>query len=105
MSADATYNWKGGIKRYFNSNVFYGYHPENEPDDMNRKNIDPMFVSPGSGGFGIHSVSGYMLKPGSPCIDAGISIPGNGGRDYRGNELNDGKPDIGAFEFSKSFHF
>lgn len=105
MSADATYNWKGGIKRYFNSNVFYGYHPENEPDDMNRKNIDPMFVSPGSGGFGIHSVSGYMLKPGSPCIDAGISIHGNGGRDYRGSELNDGKPDIGAFEFSKSFHF
>lgn len=102
MSADATYSWKSGIKRNFSSNVFYGVHPGNEPEDLDKNIADPLFSDPGSGGFGIHSVSGYKLQPGSPCINAGLLISNNGGRDYRGNDITDGRPDIGAFEFSKS---
>ena len=101
MSADATYNWEKGTKRNFDSNVFYGFHPDNEPDDPNKKDADPKFVDPGSGEYGIHSVLGYMLQQGSPYINAGMLIPNNGGRDYQGNNITDGKPDIGAFEFSK----
>lgn len=68
-----------------------------------RKNTaDPLFSDPGSGGFGIHSVSGYKLQPESPCINAGLLVSNNGGRDYWGNDITDRRPDIGAFEFSKS---
>ncbi len=100
-SADATYGWKKGSNRYFNSNVFYGYHPDDEPDDVNKITDDPKFVSPGSGGLGIHSVLGYWLKKGSPCQNAGMFIPDNGGQDYWGHKLTDGKPDIGVFEYNK----
>lgn len=100
MSSEAAYNWKGNIRRYFSNNVFYGHHPDNEPDDANKISGDPKFISPGSGKSGIHSVSGYRLKKGSPCLNAGMLIPDYGGRDYQGNEVADGKPDIGAFEFN-----
>jgi hypothetical protein len=101
MSPDATYNWKDGSKRFFSNNLFYGYHPENEPDDAEKKIADPLFTNPGSGGMGIWSVAGYKLKRKSPCLNAGMDIPENGGRDYWGNKLTDGKPDRGAFELNK----
>ena len=37
-------------------------------------------------------------KPGSPCINAGMPVAANGGRDFYGNAVNDGSIDIGAFE-------
>jgi hypothetical protein len=101
MSPDATYNWQGGSKRFFSNNLFYGYHPENEPDDANKKIADPLFNNPGSGGTGIRSVAGYKLKRKSPCLNTGMVIQDNGGQDYRGNESIDGKPDIGTFELNK----
>ena len=101
MSEDATYKWESGTKRNFSSNVFYGIHPADEPVDKDKITAGPKFDGPGTGGFGIHSLSGYKLQPGSPCINAGFLIPNNGGRDYWGNKITDGKPDIGAFEFSK----
>ena len=101
MSPDATYNWKGSSKRFFSNNLFYGYHPENEPDDANKKIADPLFNNPGNGGTGIRSVAGYKLKRKSPCLNVGMVIQDNGGRDYWGNEIIDGKPDIGTFELNK----
>ncbi|HEC44738.1 MAG TPA: hypothetical protein ENI20_18125 [Bacteroides sp.] len=101
MSKDATYSWEKGTKRNFSSNLFFGIHPEGEPDDPKKITEDPLLVDPGSGGFGIHTVSGYKFKPGSPCIDAGFIFPDNGGLDYWGSSISDGKPDIGAFEYSE----
>lgn len=66
--------------------------------DTNSITTDPMFVAPGTGANGIDSVNGYMLQDNSPLINAGENIENNGGRDYFGNELNDGITDIGAFE-------
>jgi hypothetical protein len=58
-----------------------------------------LLVSPGSGGDGLDSVSGYQLRAGSPCIGAGVPIPNNGGRDFWGNRVPDaGAPDIGAHQ-------
>jgi hypothetical protein len=47
----------------------------------------------------MESVNGYRLCAGSPCIDSGVEIGWNGGRDYFGNPAPSGKTtDRGAFE-------
>lgn len=65
--------------------------------------LDPLFVDAGEEPYDIdmtdpERLSGYMLKAASPCIDAGKVIEDNGGRDFWGNPLSDGLPDIGAYE-------
>ncbi len=98
-STNAKYKYTSGYNRFFNNNCFFGYHPSNEPTDLHKITSDPMLDKPGSGRQGILSVSGYRLKSGSPCIDAGIVIENNGGLDYFGNPLYNGAPDIGAHEY------
>lgn len=41
---------------------------------------------------------GLRVRSGSPAVNRGIVVSDNGGRDYAGTPLYDGKPDIGAFE-------
>ena len=102
MSPTASYQWFNG-KRHFSHNVFFGYHPDSEPDDPYKITDDPRFVNPGSGKFGIDSLDGYKLQPDSPCIDSGKAIANNGGMDYWRNRI----PalgdiiDRGAHEFHK----
>ena len=45
------------------------------------------------------SLLGYRLKPASPCIDAGIPILADRGRDLFGTEVRAAKTDIGAVEY------
>ncbi len=80
------------------NNIFYNFSgvPAN---DINVITENPKFVNPGSGALGISSVSGYKLQAGSPAINAGLTISDNGGRDYFGTALSDGKTDIGAAEY------
>ena len=101
-SATSSYIITSGTSysRNIDHNCFYGNHPANEPSDANEITSDPLFVNPGSGGIGLNTVDGYKLQKNSPCINAGILIPNNGGRDYWGNLLTDGKTDIGANEYS-----
>jgi hypothetical protein len=68
------------------------------PTDPGMIEADPQFVAPGAGGDGLDSWRGYQLKPTSPCRNAGVPVPSNGGRDFWGNPLRNGKPDIGAHE-------
>lgn len=66
---------------------------------------NPLFVSPGTGNTCIWTPSasdgpqpcpaGYALQSGSPGIDAGVSISGNGGLDYFQNAIPN-PPNIGA---------
>lgn len=85
----------------FNNNLYYGNHPSSEPSDPHKLAADPKLTAPGTGGIGLGSVGGYKLLEGSPCIDAGVSMPGSGGRDYFGNPLPYGAAvDIGAHEYS-----
>lgn len=79
------------------NNIFYGF--DKLPTDDSNISADPMFVAKGTGGMGLDSVIGYKLLPGSPAIDAGISIENNGGKDYFGTPLTDGNTDIGAAEY------
>lgn len=100
LSPYAAYVFGGShYNRIFENNCFYGRHPSNEPFDPKKITSDPMLEAVGSGGQGIDAVNGYRLKAGSPCIDKGRVVEGNGGRDYFGNKLYNGAPDIGAHEY------
>lgn len=91
---------ESGYTRTIDNNCFYGNHPSSEPTDNNKITADPKLLAPGTGGVGINSVDGYQLQEGSPCIDAGKTIPNNGGFDYWGNALTDSITDVGAHEFN-----
>jgi hypothetical protein len=88
----------------FRGNCFFGRWESvspwrnQRPTDPGMIEADPQFVAPGAGGDGLDSWRGYQLKPTSPCRNAGVPVPNNGGRDLWGNPLRNGKPDIGAHE-------
>ncbi len=82
----------------FHHNLYFGPWKNGLPDDAEKLVADPMFAAPGTGGVGLASLTGYKLKPGSPCIKAGMSVADNGGRDFYGNPVNDGSIDIGVHE-------
>ncbi|MEI6748543.1 MAG: DNRLRE domain-containing protein [Bacteroidota bacterium] len=100
LSPTASYDWTTGYTRSIDYNCFYGIHPSTEPSDAHKVTTDPKLVSPGSGGFGLNTVSGYKLQSGSSCINTGKTISNNGGRDYWGNALYTAAADIGANEYT-----
>ena len=84
---------------HFEGNLYFG-NQEGLPPDSRGHRADPLLVDPGSGGTGFDSLDGYRLRDGSPCIDAGLVIEGNGSTDFWGNPVPAGsKPDIGANEW------
>jgi len=99
LSPTAKYDWYNA-KRTIDYNVFYGEHPASEPSDPHKLTADPRLIAPGTAGIGLNTVNGYKLRPDSPCIDSGMTIPGNGGLDYWGNALPYNRtPDRGAHEY------
>ncbi|MCX5632678.1 MAG: hypothetical protein NTW93_03250 [Phycisphaerae bacterium] len=100
LNTGASYDFSSMTKT-FNYNVFYGVHPSGEPSDAHKLTSNPMLVNPGSGGIGLDTVDGYMLQAGSPCIDSGMTIAGNGGLDYWGNSVPyNSLTDRGAHEWA-----
>lgn len=102
-NASVTTNWGGTSWRNttFSNNLFYeksGTHSRKEPSDSLKLTSDPQFVSPGSGGSGINTLNGYKLQAASPAINKGKVVSDNGGKDFYGNNLYNGMPDIGAYE-------
>lgn len=79
------------------NNIFYGFDrvPDNDSAVIT---ADPKFVNPGAGT--VEGLKGYQLQADSPAINAGMEIADNGGRDYFGTKLSDGKTDIGAVEYT-----
>lgn len=99
-SATSSYKWVEEEyigKRVFSNNLFYGYHPEGEPEDPYKVTDDPLLEAPGTA-KDIESLQGYRLRKESPAIDAGTYIENNGGRDFYGNPVSS-PPDIGAVEY------
>jgi hypothetical protein len=93
------FNLGKSTNNVFDHNVFYGYHDATEPDDPHKITDDPMLVAPGTGETGRDTADGYQLQAGSPCIDSGMRVPENGGRDYWGNPVPTGSgTDRGAHE-------
>ena len=92
--------WATDLKKSYEyrNNAVYQY--SSLPDDPGIITAEPGLTAPETAALGRDSAGGYQLRPDSPCIDKGIQIENNGGRDYWGNPLNDGKTDIGAHEAS-----
>lgn len=82
----------------FLRNCYFGPWLNELPVDPEKLVADPMFISPGSGGMGLSSLKGFMLKAGSPCIDAGVLIEMDNNRDFFGNPVSDGIMNIGVHE-------
>jgi hypothetical protein len=82
----------------FHHNCYFGPWKNGLPDDTEKLVVDPLFVAPGTGGEGMRSLGGYMLRPESPNINSGIPIQGNASRDFYGTPLKEGAIDIGAYE-------
>ena len=102
LGTSTTTTW--GRNFSYENNLYYGY--DSTPEDSSKIIADPMFADPGTGGTGvlgdsaIDTLGGYRLREGSPAIDAGLEIEDNGGRDYFGTPLTDGKTDVGAAEYT-----
>ena len=92
----------GTPESFFYNNCYFGPWKDGIPDDPRKIVADPLFIAPGTGANGISTLSGYMLREASPCINAGLFISMNGNRDFYGNPLNDGAPDVGVFEQNRS---
>lgn len=82
----------------FRHNCYFGPWTNGYPDDPEALVADPKFVAPGTGGTGLATLGGYMLRDDSPCINTGMYVPDAGKTDFFGNALADGHPDFGAFE-------
>ncbi|GIF23462.1 hypothetical protein BJ973_004073 [Actinoplanes tereljensis] len=75
--------------------------------DTSARTGDPKFVNPGvTGPYGtaasgpqLKTALAYALTAGSPAINTGLAISGNGGVDYTGGALYNGAADIGALEY------
>ena len=83
----------------FLHNCYFGPWKNGIPDDPEALVTDPKFVAPGTGGKGLATLGGYALRPDSPCINTGMYVPNNGGRDFFGQPVSDGRPDFGVFEY------
>ncbi|MCW5977705.1 MAG: right-handed parallel beta-helix repeat-containing protein [Bryobacteraceae bacterium] len=91
----------GATNITFERNVMYGNF-QDVPADWKKMVVDPKLMSPGSGGDGFASLDGYKLSKDSPAIGAGRPAKNNGGRDFWGNKVPDGKnPSIGAHEAAR----
>lgn len=98
--AKGAMRWEFGESQgnVFEANAFFGRH-DGRPADPRAITADPQLEQPGSGGEGLDSLRGYWLRPGSPCLGAGVPIPHNGGRDFWGNPVPAAGPaDIGAHQ-------
>lgn len=96
------FNNTGTTNGTFSNNCFY----PSTIDDVNGPsthsglvNAEPKLVSPGAAGTGMANTVVYKLQSTSPCINAGITVANNGGRDFWGNSLYNGTPDIGCHEY------
>lgn len=106
-SDDATYQFNlaedRGYSRDIRNNLFFGVEPPEYGED--HMTGDPRLMGAGQGGSQINfrdpnRLAGYRIRKDSAARDAGLVIEAAGGRDFWGNPLSDGRPDVGAHEWT-----
>ncbi|WP_326701126.1 hypothetical protein OG909_29780 [Streptomyces sp. NBC_01754] len=91
----ATFKPAAGTGFTFGNNVISSW-VQNQPANPGGTGANPLLCNPGHA-TGPGTVHGYRLQAGSPAIDAGAVVAGNGGRDFSGAPVGD-PPNIGAIE-------
>jgi hypothetical protein len=94
-----------GINTVFRNNLYFNIEPH--PSETRAIVANPVFMKPGQASVDIdlktmEELRGYQLRPGSPCVDAGVAIAGNGGMDLLKTAIDSDGADVGAFEFLKT---
>ncbi len=88
---------KAGTRFY--NNLYFGPWMNGLPDDPKKILADPILVSPGSGRYGLSSLGGYKLEPGSPCFNRAVFVEGEKIlRDFYGNPVKTYPTAIGVYE-------
>lgn len=96
VEGQCSYQLQGGINTIFDNNLYFGRH-ENMPPDKAAIIADPLFIKPGSGTTGLHTLDGYKLRPDSPARNTGKKIENIGPRDFFNNPIeSNSKISIGA---------
>ena len=90
-----------GINTTFRNNLYFNL-PAHESDTRPIA-ADPLFVQPGIAGTDnelktMKSFLGYRLEHDSPCIDAGLPIVDNGGKDLFGTAVRTEGTDLGSVQ-------
>ncbi|MBZ5655468.1 MAG: right-handed parallel beta-helix repeat-containing protein [Acidobacteriia bacterium] len=84
----------------FDYNTYFG--SVQSPEDPHALTADPMLANPGTASEGRATLRGYEVRPSSPLINSGKTIPNNGGRDFWGVRVPScGGTDRGAGEFHR----
>ncbi|MEI7026629.1 carboxypeptidase regulatory-like domain-containing protein [Paenibacillus sp. y28] len=94
---------------FYENNNYYGTGLLIPAMDTKALTVDPKFVNPVAGASGteqtgpqLDAVLGFQVQSGSQLINAGLTMPDNGAKDYAGQPLYNGQADIGAFEYYTS---
>ncbi len=85
----------------FEANCYFGRRLGDVPTDSKAIYAAPEFVSADSVNESVESLAGLRLRESSPCAGSGVTVPGNGGRDFLGNPVPERNPDRGAFQQQK----
>jgi hypothetical protein len=86
----------GATKTVYSNNVFYGTF-SGAPADPHVVTANPLLKVPGAATNGVETLDCYKLDRKSPCVNAGMLVPNNGGRDFFGKRVpTDKPPTIGA---------
>jgi hypothetical protein len=92
-----TFAMGGSTNMTYTNNVFYGTYAPPPPTDPHAVTVNPLLKAPGLGANGIETLDGYHIDRNSPCDDAGMIIPNNGGKDFFGKNIpSDKTPTVGA---------
>ncbi len=84
-------------RNIFSANTFFGII-RNEPADLLKSKLDPMFKGESCSENNWKAFLRFMLQTGSPEINKGIIIEDCPDKDFNGNRIK-GMSDRGAFEF------
>jgi hypothetical protein len=101
-SPHAVYDFGESRNNVYNHNLFFGVHPDSEPNDTHKITGDPLFQKVRGAERGLDSaIIAYSLRNGSAAIGTGIELPNHPKFDFAGNPVSsrDGRVDVGAVAF------
>ena len=100
-SREAVYELGESRNNRFAHNLYFGVHPASEPAEEGKRTADPRLASVRGATDRMSAAVAYALRPGSPAIGGGITLPSTAPHDYAGRTIvvRPGGIDCGALVF------